>query len=156
MRRIQKLLVATDFSEVSDVALAEAVSLAEQLGATVVLFHAIELPLFGPPELVLASTSTSTRELEVAARASLARLVERHRGGGVSIETMIRVGPASLEIEMAAGECNADLVIVGAHRRRAFARLLLGSVAARIVRASVRPVLVVHGPPDVVLEQKSA
>jgi universal stress protein A len=47
------------------------------------------------------------------------------------------------EIVRAVPEIEIDLIVMGTHKRSAVGHLLLGSVAERVVRSSIRPVLVV-------------
>jgi nucleotide-binding universal stress UspA family protein len=51
-----------------------------------------------------------------------------------------------VEITSAAAETKADLIVMGTHGRRGIARVLLGSVAEKVVRTAPCPVLTVHLP----------
>jgi nucleotide-binding universal stress UspA family protein len=53
---------------------------------------------------------------------------------------------AKVPMNEASESLNADLVVMGTHGRKAVSRLLLGSVAEKVVRAARRPVLTVRGP----------
>jgi nucleotide-binding universal stress UspA family protein len=48
------------------------------------------------------------------------------------------------ELNGVAAEENADVIVVGTHGRRGFSRVMLGSVAERMVRTAVRPLLVIR------------
>jgi nucleotide-binding universal stress UspA family protein len=61
----------------------------------------------------------------------------------VSVTTAVRVGAPHREICAYADDVAADVVVVGTHGRTGLSRTLLGSVAARVVRSSTVPVLVV-------------
>ncbi|BCG01217.1 universal stress protein [Paraburkholderia sp. PGU19] len=50
----------------------------------------------------------------------------------------------SAVLARAADECDADVIVIGTHGRRGTRRLLLGSVAESLLRATQRPVLVVR------------
>jgi nucleotide-binding universal stress UspA family protein len=62
------------------------------------------------------------------------------------VSVVLRHGTPWTEIATVAREAKADLVVMGTHGRRGVARMLLGSVAERVVRTAPCPVLTVHGP----------
>jgi nucleotide-binding universal stress UspA family protein len=80
---------------------------------------------------------------EIEARNYLARLTDRLRAGGVDASSQVLVGRGIagqvLELADAVG---ADCIVVGTHGARGMERLLLGSVADKIVRGAKVPVLV--------------
>jgi nucleotide-binding universal stress UspA family protein len=84
---------------------------------------------------------------EVDARNYLARLTERlvGRGWEVSWEVLVGRGVAGQVLQLA-DATRADAIVVGTHGARGLERLLLGSVADKIVRGSRVPVLVVPPP----------
>ncbi len=138
------ILVPTDFSEHADQALAYAVDLATQLGATVHLVHAISVPAVGIPELGVAYSSVTMENAVDAAQKELearaARLRDRVSLGPVRVE----VGDARDVIDRAAETLSADLIVMGTHGRRGLRRMLLGSVAEAVVRSAPCPVLTVR------------
>jgi nucleotide-binding universal stress UspA family protein len=64
--------------------------------------------------------------------------------GDVPVETTIREGSPSTEIVEYAAEQSCDVVVMGTHGRSGVNRLLLGSVAERVVRTSQTPVLTIR------------
>ena len=73
------------------------------------------------------------------------RILEACNAGGpaVSVEMRLVEDVAVLEgIERTAREQQSDLIVVGSHGRTGIARLMLGSVAAKVVAQSAVPVLV--------------
>lgn len=73
--------------------------------------------------------------------------VARRAGETVPLERAVREGRPSREIVAHAEEQDADLVVMGTHGRGGIDRLLLGSVAERVVRRASIPVTTVrHGP----------
>jgi nucleotide-binding universal stress UspA family protein len=84
---------------------------------------------------------------EVTAAAS-ADLEARAEAAGVAdAETLTTTGDPVLLVCEAAEEHDVDVIVVGSHDKSALRRLLDPSVAAGIVRATYRPVLVVSGEP---------
>jgi nucleotide-binding universal stress UspA family protein len=145
MKRIQRILVGTDFSAVADHALEQALDLAEQLQAKITLVHAYEIPIYGFPDGILVATTDLGLQMSRAAQAGLTASIDKHKGRGIEIFSVLRDGPPWEEINAVAADVQADLIVVGTHGRRGIARALLGSVAERILRTATRPVLVVHG-----------
>ena len=144
-RLIRHILVPHDFSETAESALQYALDLAQKVGATVTVMHAYEMPTYGFPETPVM-TAEMTGQIERASRQALSGVASRASRPGVDLRTVLRQGVAWSEIVAVAKETNADLLVMGTHGRRGLARMLLGSVAEKVVRASPCPVLTVRGP----------
>jgi nucleotide-binding universal stress UspA family protein len=144
MKKIQRIVVATDFGDLSDTVVDQAIDLATQLGASVVLVHSYEIPIYGFPDGVLVAPPDIASRMGAAAQAGLDGIAQRHGDRGVALKTVLRMGAAWDEVNAVAAEENADLVVVGTHGRRGLARALLGSTAERILRTATLPVFVVH------------
>jgi nucleotide-binding universal stress UspA family protein len=72
-----------------------------------------------------------------------------HELAGVKVETAVRFGDPATQIVEEADETGADLIAMAAHRRAGVARLVKGSVAERVERATTVPlVLVPYGEPE--------
>lgn len=144
---IKRILHASDFSGASRPAFRLARELAEALRAQLILFHAYQVvtPMAGegpiPPRL-LQEMVTSTR---AGARRKLDALAGSAGGGRIRVSTLLVEGPAAPSIVRAAKQKRASLVVLGTHGRTGVRRLLLGSVAERVLRTASCPVLTV-GP----------
>jgi nucleotide-binding universal stress UspA family protein len=145
MFRAQKILVAVDFSETSDRAVATAVELASKFDGRVVLLHAYEIPALGFPDGVLVASSEVVSRISSSAQSAITSLADKYKGRA-PIETIVRTGVPYESVNAVAEEINADVIVIGTHGRRGIARALLGSVAENVIRTATRPVLVVHGP----------
>jgi nucleotide-binding universal stress UspA family protein len=141
---IRRILVPHDFSETAEKAFGLALALAAKLGASLTLLHVYEVPSYAFAEGVPLPVSL-TEEIAAAARSALEVLAGRAAQEGVPIATLLRQGAAWSEIAAAAKEPGADLIVMGTHGRRGVARMLLGSVAEKVVRTAPCPVLTVHG-----------
>lgn len=139
------ILVPVDFSDTSERALDYAVDLAKQLGATVVVMHAYELPVYGFPDGAFVATVEMATRIMNGAQAGLQAEVDKHKAKGVEMKTVLRQGIPVDEVHSVADEVKADLIVVGTHGRRGLARALLGSVAENVIRTSARPVLAIRG-----------
>jgi nucleotide-binding universal stress UspA family protein len=141
----RKILVPTDFSEHSSLALDYAIELAERLDAEVHVLHVYEIPFLSVPDAPWVITSDVVQSIEAASRTALERLIKKH--GHAKVKPILRSGDARSQIEVAAAEVAADLIVMGTHGRRGIAHALLGSVAEYVMRSSTIPVLTVrsHG-----------
>ena len=143
MTRIKNILVPLDFSEASSAALRYACELAATFGASLHLLHAAANPYLPggylefyapPPELSAQLERDAVQRLEDALTAE-----ERARFGVV---LAYRTGEAAHEILAYVDEQQCiDLIVMATHSRGAIARLLMGSVTERVVRAAPCPVL---------------
>ena len=133
-----RILVGIDFSDSSVETVRWTVSRFPT--ADIVLFHAIE-PLSIPGYLArtLGGGVELMREKELDARTNLELLVE---GIGIEARIEVRLGWAPESLAITAEEVGAELVVVGAHRKRVNPTDELGNTCAAIVRKTVVPVLV--------------
>jgi universal stress protein A len=139
----KKICCAVDFSEPSRLALERAAALAKRDGADLLLVHVYEVPQPAGELLVAAVDLTGPAAAE-AERKMLAWVEEAARRRGAPVRTRILAGQPALEVTQAAREAGCDLVVVGTHGRSGVKRLVLGSVAERIVREAHCDVLVVR------------
>ena len=141
-----RILCPVDFSEGSRHALDYAVALAHSfcsyLDVLYVHRQTAPVPAFGYPEVVRPLPLTDTERAGLLQ--SLAELVAGDRASGVPIDTLFEeaLAVAPTIVECAARE-QTDLIVVGTHGRTGFERLVLGSVANRVMTTAGCPVLVV-------------
>lgn len=148
MKPIKRIVVGTDFSAIADHAVDDAVDLAAQVGGTVTLVHSYELPMYSFPDSVVVSSPETAQKITTEALKRLDEAVARRSGKGIAIKPVLRMGAAWDELNGVATEEDADLIVVGTHGRRGFSRVVLGSVAERMMRTAVRPLLVVRSGAD--------
>lgn len=146
MLQLKSILVARDFSACSEQALTYALDLCLRTGAALHTLHA---------EVLYSDPNEEVRDPEaerIAIRRRLHELVGLNRGipyraGADSItmksEQVRDVAPAPAILSYAE-EQGIDLIVMGTHGRRGFRRMLLGSVAAEVVRLSNCPVMTVR------------
>ena len=142
---LEKILVATDFSDESAAALHQALRVSRRTGAELVLLHVSELPLPDPgrvlrPELAALEKTAEVHLADVRRR--LDDLVERTKGQGPAVSKVFTEGYPDDRIAAVARELRAGLVVVGTRGRTGLRRLMLGSVAERVVRLAETNVLV--------------
>jgi nucleotide-binding universal stress UspA family protein len=139
MSRAWRILVGIDFSESAELALAQAVALAESLGAKLELAH-VHQPLIVPvPEMALAppNEALALADAERQIREWVVRVPSLH------CTPHVRIGEPVSGLLSLINELSPSFVIVGSHGRGALMRLLLGSVAQGLCQRSPVPVFVV-------------
>jgi universal stress protein A len=143
------ILVASDFSECSRAALARGIRLARGIGGTVLLLHVVDTS-----GLTMSAVEQYVDVVEIAARMRASAEVELREVAAVADperQVVLRVEvtegrPAASIVEHARAE-KADTIVVGTHGRTGLSRLVIGSVAERVVRLAPCDVLVVHAGP---------
>lgn len=153
MIEIRRILCPVDFSDSSRRALDHAMAVARWYGASVTGLHVAPLPpvAASPSGPILLEPGLYTPELRQQLLADTRRLLESEQAAGVTTDAVVVEGaPAPTIVEHAAA-MGADLLVMGTHGRSGFDRLLLGSVAEKVLRRAGCPVLTVPpGQPDVV------
>lgn len=141
--RIRSILIATDFSDHAECAIELGMELASKLGARVHLVHAYDLPIptVHPYAVTIPDPYITACRDEAARR--LEETLARIRDGGVDAESHLSVVPAASAIAETAREVGCDLIVMGTRGHRGLARMLLGSVAERTLRAAPCSVLTV-------------
>ncbi|MEO8874034.1 MAG: universal stress protein [Polyangiaceae bacterium] len=142
------VLVATDLSDPAMPAVAAGAEQARLHGAKLVVMHAIDFASVAVSieEIVIdMMKSTTSWNLDDEVR----RLIDEHLGKALTRceavgETMIVQGSAASAIVSCADQLNAQLLVVGTRGRTGLVRLLLGSVAERVIRTAACPVLAVR------------
>src|SRR5262245_32959128 len=146
---LKKVLVATDFSEPSDVALAYGRELARTFNASLTVLHIADDSAasgYGPDGIVFYDPNVQ-RQIEAAARTRIRAMVSDEDRDVLRAQTVVRTSsPTAGAIVQFAKDANIDLIVMGTHGRGAVAQLLMGSVAERVVRLAPCPVLTVRHP----------
>jgi nucleotide-binding universal stress UspA family protein len=140
---LRRILFASDLSAAARAAWAAARSLGAAFHAELVLYHAIPpLTLRDlPPEIFSRYTEAARAEAEQ----ELGKLSAEAEGEGLKAAIRIDMGRPADQILLAAEEEGVDLIVMGTTGKTGVRRLLLGSVAAEVVRLARCPVLTV-GP----------
>jgi nucleotide-binding universal stress UspA family protein len=139
LRRVDRIVAATDFSLGSLAALEYAEELAHRFEAEVILVHAEEV-------LGVVPGSDMAARARIDAERELARTATGLRARGLRVRTILRPGLPAEEILHVARAEHASLIVMGTHGRSGLAHMVMGSVAERVVRAAPCPVLTVCRP----------
>lgn len=144
---IRRILYASDFSSASRPAFAKALELAKANRAELIVTHVLAPTM--PPLVDGYISPKAYAEIEAAARREvrkrLAALVTKAKRAGVRARALLLEGLPADRIVRAARSQGADLVVIGTHGRTGFSRLVLGSVASRVISQARCAVLTVRG-----------
>jgi nucleotide-binding universal stress UspA family protein len=149
MLDIQRILCPVDFSDVSRNALAHAATIGQWYGSSIRVLHVDKPELEANPPLPSAATVdavmtlTARRPLlEERVRDTLLPAIHPHLATQVVVD---EGNPASRILEHAR-TWPADLIVLATHGRTGVERLMLGSVAEKVLRKASCPVLTVPPP----------
>ena len=147
MIKINKVLVATDFSDASESALLYGREFARTFGATLHVLHVVENALvWTGPESAGVDFGRLEAEIEMSAQNGLNRIVTAEDRVELKAVEILRKGSPALEIAAYAKAERIDLILMGTHGRGMMSHLLMGSVAEKVVRIAPCPVLTVRHP----------
>lgn len=134
-----KVLVPVDFSEAS----LKAVDVALKMVAAPSDIHLIHvLPMLAPAEPGVIWNAIDDESREKHVREALAERLADDLFAAVQFK--VAIGDPGHEIADYAEEVGADLIVLPSHGRTGITRLLVGSVAERVVRLAHCPVLVLR------------
>ena len=139
-----KIVVPWDFSEMSEHALKVARSMVIDASQLLVIHvDTLVVPAGDPGSIYgVVSQDTQRDNLVQAFR-------ERFKGTELAdISFEVRFGDPGSEITKYASQMEANLLVISSHGRTGISRLLIGSVAERVVRLSPCPVLVLRNDED--------
>jgi universal stress protein A len=139
----KNILVPTDFSNGSRLAIDYAAELAGRLGATVHLLHVLEDPsIAGLFTEAYVDFSLIRKERRCDARSRMNALLTDLHASRITDE--IAAGPVAQTIAGIAADRGVDFIVMGTHGRTGLAHVLVGSVAEQVIRIAGCPVLTVR------------
>jgi nucleotide-binding universal stress UspA family protein len=148
MIRIKNVLVATDFSEPSAVALDYGRELARTYGAKLHVLHVVEdLRWRYATDMAPTALVGVQEDVEASAASRLDALVTDEDRQQLCAHTvaLTAIAPSEAIVQYAKSE-GADVIVMGTHGRNGLAHLFMGSVAERVVRLAPCPVLTIRHP----------
>lgn len=132
---MQRVMLATDFSERSDRAKRRAALLARAAGATLDLVHVVD---DDQPRRIVENESVDAQVV----LDEIARSIEADER--VSCTTRVVLADPFAGILQAAEDSRPDLLVLGAHRRQVLRDVFVGTTAERTIRSATCPVLLVN------------
>ena len=148
MKDIGTLLIATDLSDPSMLAIDAGNAMAQKFGAKVILAYVAEDRL--PPLGLIEYGGLDIVEIEKQHRQKATERLETYakelRAHGLEVEIEVAQGIPHHELIEIAKKREVDMIVVGTHGRGFVSHAILGSTAERIARAAPCPLLVVRDP----------
>ncbi|HRP56138.1 universal stress protein [Agriterribacter sp.] len=158
---MKKVLIALDYNPTAQKIAEEGYALAKSMNAHTTLLHVISdaayyssdiySPLMGFDSFTDFKfvETASAEQLREAALDYLDKL--RQRLNDTTIQTIVKEGDFGEQILETATEINADMIVMGTHSRRGLEKILVGSVAEKVLRQSVIPLFII---PTKIFEEK--
>jgi universal stress protein E len=131
------IVAATDLSQRGERAVQRGAELAGRLGAQLLVLHVVDDDQ--PATMISHETSDAESILAEMAEALAATV-------GSTPSVLVRTGHAPAVIAEVADGYEADVIVMGAHRRRLLADIFTGTTIERVIRAARRPVLMANTP----------
>ena len=135
---MKKILLATDLSNRSDRACRRAVLLARQFGSSVTILHVVD------NDQPAAMSKSAEREASTLLGDLAFALKQEHK---IDCDYRVVLGESFRKIADVAGEIDADLVVMGSHRREFLRDIFIGTTIERTMRQTRCPVLMTNAVP---------
>ena len=143
----KNILLATDGSRYGDDAASEALSIAKRCGGKLTVLSVVPSESIAPMDIVhsqMQRGDIAERELKEAEQ-NVKAVKDVAQKEGLAVTGLVFGGKPSEAVIQIAKEHNADLIVLGSHGRTGVEKLLMGSVAERVIVLSTCAVLVVKG-----------
>jgi len=151
---MKKIIIALDYNPSAQIVAEKGYDLAKGMQATVVLLHVMADPAYyaayeyspimgfnsnfiGPETL----PPDNSEELNKAAEEFLAKSKEHL--GDAGIQTVVKEGGVADTIVKTAADMQADIIVLGSHSRRGLDKILMGSVAEKVLHNSAIPLFII-------------
>jgi hypothetical protein len=134
----KNILVGTDGSRYSDIAIEEAVNYARSYGGVLKLVQVVDVT-----EEFQAHAPELIEKLIARAKENLKNIKQKLQQKGINVETFVREGEPYKIITELATDLKSDVIVLGSHGKTGLHKLLMGSVTERVIGYSPCPVLIV-------------
>lgn len=147
MKRFEKILLAIDFSDYSEVACEYALTLAQNFNSSLLVLHVINEPVdlrgFYVPHI---SFEQLEQEIETGAVKMMETFCNENLKEFTAFTTAVVTGVPYEEIIRVATDQESSLIVIGTHGRTGLDHLIFGSTAERVVRSAPCPVMTIRLP----------
>lgn len=139
----EKILVPLDGSDLAERAIRHAREIARGTRSEILLLQAVNLPMPVVPEAVLIPDTKWLDEARKEAARYLEGIAAPLREEGMRVRTLLDDRPPADAILHIATREEVDLIVMSTHGRGGLSRMLMGSVAESVFRATSRTVMLV-------------
>lgn len=139
--QIKRIMCATDFSDFSNLSLTYGMALAEEFEAKLFVCHIVDISSAAMYGEAMVDITQQQQRMEQYAREQLEQLAA---GYPIQWESLVVTGHPAEEICRMAKQKAVDLVVCATHGRAGLKRLILGSVAERLMRILPCPILIIR------------
>lgn len=143
MKAIEKIVVPVDFSENTDKLVTYAGYVAKKLGATIHFVHVVA-PYPGDAMIGVPFAAEYRDKIYIASKERMANLVQDNQSLCPGCTGHVVPGEPVDQIIEIAKENNSDLIVISTHGAKGLEKILLGSVAERVLKRSPCPVLIMN------------
>ncbi|HYA77268.1 MAG TPA: universal stress protein [Verrucomicrobiae bacterium] len=143
-KSVKKILVPTDGSEHSMRAAEYGISIAKMVGAQILVIFVVDEVVIDQMAIAkITEREVAERELKEDGKGYLKYVMSMAEREGVPSSSLISEGRPFERIVHVAKDLNVDLIVMGTYGRRGAERILIGSVAERVIEYASCPVLVI-------------
>ena len=146
------ILVPLDGSELAEKVLPHVTALAKAFGAEPTLVSVVEFSLGvagAKLEAIPAVAAESKAALKAEAMLYLQKTQQTLKVAGVNAAVAVLDGDVASEIITFAEQKGFDLIAMATHGRSGIGRFIMGSIAEKVVRSAIKPVLLIRAIPVV-------
>ncbi|HET7119576.1 MAG TPA: universal stress protein [Hanamia sp.] len=150
---MKKILIAIDYDPTAKIVADSGFELAKSMNAEVILLHVVAdytyyssldySPVLGFDSFsnLGAIQANTVIELQNAAKDYLSKI--KNHLGDKSIQTIVKEGDTADAVLDAAKESGVDIIVMGTHGRRGLDKILMGSVAQKVLKNSKVPMFII-------------
>jgi nucleotide-binding universal stress UspA family protein len=143
MSKVKKIAVAVDFSESSKAAINYAFQFFKGCGVEFHVVHVVADPLPEGSYIPHISVDKMEKTTEEYAREALIKFISPRFMDTETVVPVLITGDPYSEIVDYADKNRLEMIVIGSHGQGRFEKMLIGSVADKVIRKSSVPVLVV-------------
>jgi nucleotide-binding universal stress UspA family protein len=139
-----KILVPLDGTELGELAIQQAEEIGKLAKAEIILFQVVQNPIRSVPLAAGQKEETkATQEGTDKAGAYLQKVASPLKAKGINVRCDVEVGEPTGKILAKANKENVDLIVMSTHCNGELYKLVLGSIAEKVLLGTKRPVLLV-------------
>jgi nucleotide-binding universal stress UspA family protein len=139
-----KVLVPLDGTELGELAIQQAEEIGKLAKAEIIFFQVVQNPIRSVPLAAGQKEETkATQEEADKAGAYLQKVASPLKAKGINVRCDVEVGEPTGKILAKANKENVDLIVMSTHRNGELYKLVLGSIAEKVLLGTKRPVLLV-------------